>query len=162
LLERAIGEAPANIENYLKLAELLVADQQLEEAEHVLEKYLTTGGDDSRVQAQLEFVKSARLQQRSDIEIPDVTIEPTKRRRRIPWLAIIVTSAGIALLLKLAPGPRNALLTFALTRLRPVTDFTKAHAWGVALTAQILLLCMFILIRAYRQQAAENEQDHLA
>lgn len=75
-VERAIAADPTEVAHYLQLAELLVAEDRLADAEQALTKALAVSGSDLRIRERLEDVQLDKT--RAQIEVADQRAEAEK------------------------------------------------------------------------------------
>lgn len=142
LVERAIEIDPADVSNYLKLAELLCEMEHYENAERTLMRALEYCAQRQLIENALERVRS----QRRAAEWEAAEIERQKELRaqrkgfRMPWLELVLVAAGMALLFQFMPSWWEAL-----------SGKVVGHAQLLMIICNVLALVLLILCRQWKK-----------
>lgn len=141
-LEQAIEADPADVGNYLKLAELLCDMERYENAERTLMRAM-----DYCVQRQLIEDALARVRvQRGAAEREAAELERQRELRaqrkglRVPWLELLLVGAGIALLFQFMPSWWTAL-----------SEKVVVHARILLIACNVVALVFLILWRQWKK-----------
>lgn len=136
-LGRAIADDPYDVSNYLKLADLMYEAEQFAEAEAVLNRGITTIGEQATLVDRLQRVRAQRIDW--EMELAEAQRQRRERLERkpihIPWLELVLGMAAIALLFQFFPA--MAAATWRLIDFRNWSRLT----WFVANVVVLLFLC---------------------
>lgn len=111
-LERLISADPGDVRNYLKLADLLCDNHLFDDADHCLHKAKRHCAQTTLVEGALQKVLAVRhAHQQAEEELRKKHAKAnTKIERGFPWLEVLLTMAGVALILQVVPGLWDAVM----------------------------------------------------
>ena len=145
-LERAIADDPYDISNYLELADLYLASNDLREAEGILNRGIGTCGSHSSLETRLLRVQDLLAKQAAEIErMREREISRRKAHFRMPWLEVGLLLSGIALALQFFPAAGTATLRGIDFRSWPRTNWIYAILAAISALSLIRLSPMGIM-----------------
>lgn len=129
-LQRAIRKEPANVQNYLKLADYYKRDKNLEQAHETFQKALEVSGDPN-VREQLEDVELAMLERNLDLAKEAARANPddeTAKKNRVALARELIQRQLEVFSARSERYPKDTSIKFELAKLH-----MRLQKWGQAI-----------------------------
>jgi tetratricopeptide (TPR) repeat protein len=130
-LQRAIRKEPANVQNYLKLADYYKREKQLEPAHQMFQKALEVSGGDPNIREQLEDIELEMLRHNADLAKEAAQTHPddeTARTNRVALAKELIQREVEIFSRRVERYPKDTNLKFELAR-----RFMRLQKWSQAI-----------------------------
>jgi tetratricopeptide (TPR) repeat protein len=130
-LQRAIRKEPANVQNYLKLADYYKREKNLEQAHETFQKALEVSGGDPNIREQLEDVELAMLERNLDLAKEAARVNPddeAAKKNRVALARELIQRQVEVFSARAERYPKDTSIKFELAKL-----YMRLQKWGQAI-----------------------------